>query len=78
MWKIRYVVMMLVLNSAITSAIVQHTTHDETRLMLKEVTKDRPLGIYVYVYNEEKDAWDRAREDTLKTATCDRLKYFVD
>lgn len=34
-------------------------------------------GIYIYVFNDKTQLWDRAREETLKNATCEKLHTYV-
>lgn len=34
-------------------------------------------AIYVYVFNDETQLWNRAREETLKNATCAHLHTYV-
>jgi hypothetical protein len=34
-------------------------------------------SIYVYVFNDETQLWNRAREETLKNATCAHLHTYV-
>lgn len=31
-------------------------------------------GLYLYVYDDEKKVWNRAREETLRTAACENIR----
>jgi|LakMenEpi03Aug12_release.lakeMendotaPanAssembly.Ray.scaffolds.fasta_scaffold4548951_1 hypothetical protein len=34
-------------------------------------------SVFVYVFNDKTELWDKAREDTLKNATCEKLHMYV-
>lgn len=40
------------------------------------VTETGKLMVHLYVFNDKTQTWDRAREDTLKNITCDKLRGF--
>lgn len=34
------------------------------------------LKVWLYVFNDKTQLWDRAREETVKNITCDKLRGF--
>lgn len=56
-----------------------YKVHDLDTLFQYEKSMGIPdgKGIYVYVFNDKTQLWDRAREETLKNATCDKLHTYV-
>jgi len=34
-------------------------------------------SVFVYVFNDKTELWDRASEETLKNATCEKLHTYV-
>lgn len=42
-----------------------------------DFTLNNTKSIFVYVFNDKTQLWDRAREETLKNATCDKLHTYV-
>jgi len=44
-----------------------------------QTTKERYAGktVFVYIFNDETQMWDRARKDTLQKADCSKIRLLI-
>lgn len=76
------VVILLVGSAIMLSNVVVGSVPNESMTTTEDIgefknSRDKDSHIYMYVFNDKTQLWDRAREETLKNASCKRLHGYT-